>query len=379
MPTVFKSSIWRPAHGPESIFLDMTGHKETKIEFLRLIAKQYPSRVGVLTQQVGFLKFAEINFDLADETFNECLTNSVKFADNLIIIPCRAMDNHMQIVCLRLSNLPFLGEKALLEGLQKSLRKYGDILDVGTLLEPTTGICMCAGYSVFNVSSKDTQFETFAHLIPWDEQREGGFYAVWNQMLVYCRYCHEEGYVVADCPKRRIKHTCWTCGAVGHLAAECSHYKPSKKACKQPAAISRPSTSLESIEITPSMKQFVTSDKDIVPEEPMTDSSVDSDITTLQTPVVDSLISSYAVNVPAPSNVAIATTSRPKRLTVLVKKILCDRPITRTRPTMLPILTSKPAESMIVDSQVSRNDEHRLDFSSSSHAADEDAVNDILQ
>ncbi|KAG1021173.1 hypothetical protein G6F43_014289 [Rhizopus delemar] len=68
------------------------------------------------------------------------------------------------------------------------------------------------------------------------------------------------------------------------------------------------------------MEQSVTSDKDVVPEEPMTDSSVDLDATTLQAPIVDSPISSYAVNDPAPSNVAIATTSRSKRLTVLVKK-----------------------------------------------------------
>ncbi|KAG1053034.1 hypothetical protein G6F43_004865 [Rhizopus delemar] len=123
-------------------------------------------------QQVGSLKFAEINFDPADEAFNECLTNGIKFADNSITIPCRAMDNHMQVVLLCLSNLSFLGEKALLEGLQKGLRKYGDILDVGILLEPTTGTYMCAGYAVLNVSSKDTQFETLTHLIPWDEQRE---------------------------------------------------------------------------------------------------------------------------------------------------------------------------------------------------------------
>jgi hypothetical protein len=65
MPTVFKSSIWRLGHDPGRIFLDMTGRKETKIEFLNLTAKQYPSRVDVLTQQVGSFKFAEINFDSA--------------------------------------------------------------------------------------------------------------------------------------------------------------------------------------------------------------------------------------------------------------------------------------------------------------------------
>ncbi|KAG1580675.1 hypothetical protein G6F48_010297 [Rhizopus delemar] len=341
----------------------MTGCKETKIELLGLIAEQYPSRVGVLTQQVGSLKFAEINFDPADEAFSECLTNGIKFADNSTIISYRALDNHMQVICLCLSNLPFLDEMALLESLQK---------------KPTTGTYMCTDYAVLNISSKDTQFEPLTHLIPWYEQHECGFYAVWNQIPVCCRYCHEEGHVVADCPKRRIKHTCWTCGAVDHLAAECSRDKPSKKAGKQPAAISRPFTSVEPIEITSPMEQSVTSDKNIVPEESMTDSFVDSDVTILQGPVVNSPISSYAIYVPVPSNIAIATTPRSKRLTVLVKKTPCNRPITRPHPTALPTLTSKPAESMIVDSQVSGNNEHRLDFSSS-HARDEDSVNNILQ
>lgn len=66
---------------------------------------------------------------------------------------------------------------------------------------------MCTGYAVLNVASKTETFEPLTHLIPWDEQRECGFYAVWNQMPVYCRYRHEEGHVVANCPKRKTRHT----------------------------------------------------------------------------------------------------------------------------------------------------------------------------
>jgi hypothetical protein len=40
---VFKTSIWRPGHGPGSVYIDMTGRKESKVEFLGLVAKQYPS------------------------------------------------------------------------------------------------------------------------------------------------------------------------------------------------------------------------------------------------------------------------------------------------------------------------------------------------
>ncbi|KAG0736914.1 hypothetical protein G6F23_010661 [Rhizopus arrhizus] len=119
---VFKTSIWRPGHGPGSVFADTTGRKESKVEFLGLVAKQYPSRVGVITQQVGSMKFPEIKFDPDDIALNDFLTNSIKFVDNSIIIPWRALDSQMEVIRLRLSNLPFLGESALLEGLQKKFK-----------------------------------------------------------------------------------------------------------------------------------------------------------------------------------------------------------------------------------------------------------------
>ncbi|KAG1440580.1 hypothetical protein G6F56_011862 [Rhizopus delemar] len=49
-PMISKTSIWRTGHGSGSVFINMTGRKESKIEFLHLVAQQYPSRVGVLTQ-----------------------------------------------------------------------------------------------------------------------------------------------------------------------------------------------------------------------------------------------------------------------------------------------------------------------------------------
>lgn len=120
-PNVTKTSIWRPGHGSGSTFIDMSGRKETKIDFLRLVADQYPSRMGVLTHQIGSLKFAGINFDPADEAFNKLLTKGITFADNSTVIPCKALDHHIQVVRLRLFNLLFLGEGTLLDGLQKCL------------------------------------------------------------------------------------------------------------------------------------------------------------------------------------------------------------------------------------------------------------------
>jgi hypothetical protein len=176
----------------------MSGRNETKVEFLSVVAKQYPTRIGVLTQKVGSLKFAEINFDPKDEAVDTIMTKGIKLPEGTVILPCLALDIHMEVIRLRLSNLPFLGEQALLEGLQKSLGRYGEILDVGMLLEATTGTYMCTGYAVLNIVSIDKQYQKFTHLIPWNEAKEQGFYAVWNQMPTYCRYCHEEGHPVLD-------------------------------------------------------------------------------------------------------------------------------------------------------------------------------------
>ncbi|KAG0805933.1 hypothetical protein G6F16_013995 [Rhizopus arrhizus] len=93
---------------------------------------------------------------------------------------------------------------------------------------------MCTGYAVLNVSFQNIKFKQLTHLIPSDEKLEQSFYAVWNQMPHYCRYCHEEGHVVVDCPKRRARTFCWNCGIDGHMAASCTRDKPSKRARKQP-------------------------------------------------------------------------------------------------------------------------------------------------
>ncbi|KAG0734722.1 hypothetical protein G6F66_012833 [Rhizopus arrhizus] len=57
-------------------------------------------------------------------------------------------------------------------------------------------------------------------------------------MPTYCRYCHAEGHVVPDCPKKRSSRVCWNCRTSGHIAAECtkSKNKPFKKARKTPTA-----------------------------------------------------------------------------------------------------------------------------------------------
>ncbi|KAG1533187.1 hypothetical protein G6F51_012745 [Rhizopus arrhizus] len=246
----------------------MTGRKETMLEFLRLVAQQYPSRMGVLTQQFGSMKFAEINFEPTDNALTDFLANGIKFSDNSIVLPCRALDSQMKVVRLRLSNLPFLNESALLAGLQKSLQRYGDILDVGILFEPTTGTYMCTGYATLNIASETKNFKDLTHLIPWDEMEDFGFYAVWNQMPHYCRYCNEEGHVVVNCPKRRARYTCWNCGVDGHMAASCTRDKPSKRARKQTETVTVNPTVVEQNPVLPANQELPTNSDSIDTTKP---------------------------------------------------------------------------------------------------------------
>ncbi|KAI8366203.1 hypothetical protein BD560DRAFT_447975 [Blakeslea trispora] len=228
--STFKSSIWRPGHGSNSVFVDMTGRKESVAEFFLLVAHQYPSRVGVLPQKVGNLRYAEICFDDDDVTVvSSFLKEGLRFADGSVVIPCKALGPHMEVINVRLSSLPFLREPKLLKGLKESLSPFGEILDVGIFLDPASKTYACTGYAVLNVKKKEGAYCPLTHLVPWEDSEDLSFYAVWKQMPPYCKYCHAEGHILANCDKRKAKFSCWTCGANGHMAASCPKDAPQKK------------------------------------------------------------------------------------------------------------------------------------------------------
>lgn len=104
---------------------------------------------------------------------------------------------------MTLFNLLFLKEDKLLEGLKTSLSPYDDIVDVSVCYEPIIKTFMGSGCAVLNITDNDQGLLKLTHYLPWHGSEEDGFYAVWQNMPSYCRYCHESGHVVRECTKRR--------------------------------------------------------------------------------------------------------------------------------------------------------------------------------
>ncbi|KAI8989513.1 hypothetical protein BDB01DRAFT_546022 [Pilobolus umbonatus] len=211
--------------------VDMSNQTISKVHFLKLVLDQYPTRVGVLTQQVGNPKYAEINFRLGDKNRENIPRDGIRIDDSTTIMPCSAVQNDAEIINIRLSQLPFLEEADLLEGLLKSLSQYGSLVDIGIYLEPITKTYKCTGYASIDIRSRDpkTTFQPLTHVIPWFENSGGSFHAVWKTMVSHCRYCHDEGHVLSDCSKRLANMTCYNCREKGHIAAVFPRDSHSKK------------------------------------------------------------------------------------------------------------------------------------------------------
>lgn len=60
---------------------------------------------------------------------------------------------------------------------------------------------MGTGYAILSISKEDGRFSPLSHHLPWYESKDEGFYAVWSDILTYCRYCHTEEHAVSDCSK----------------------------------------------------------------------------------------------------------------------------------------------------------------------------------
>lgn len=218
-----RSHIWKPGRSPGSMFFDVSACHITHQDIMVLIKAQYPSRIAVVPFSQGPKKIVEVNFNPSDANFSKALKEGIHVASaNIQVIPCVAMDSkasESNIKRISLTRLPLLAETELLAGLKSSLEGYGTIIDLGIFREPKTQTYMGTGYAIL-VRQPDAKLATLTHTIPWLDS-DTGFHATWTEMPPWCRYCHQEGHVVSDCPQSRRRQICWNCSELGHKAAMC--------------------------------------------------------------------------------------------------------------------------------------------------------------
>ncbi|CAO3592287.1 unnamed protein product [Absidia cylindrospora] len=290
---VIRSHVWKPGQSPGSMSLDFSTCNITHQDVMILIKNQYPSRIAVVPFSQGTRRLVELNFTLTDPSYKAALNNGLVINDKLTIIPCVALDakeSESNIARLTLRRLPLLPETDLVNGLKLSLAKYGNVLDAGIFRDPKTQTYMGTGYAIINRQSISKPL-ALTHTISWHDS-EVGFHATWSEMPPWCRYCHAEGHVVADCSLSRKNQVCWNCGKDGHRAALCPRQNYGKKARK---VATKP--------VDAPSRTTATNMYDSLPVEATSEQKDDATMMTQQQPVPATTIPSLT-----PSSVSIVST-----------------------------------------------------------------------
>lgn len=248
VPTTLQSNVWKTGSNSGSFFLDISSRKEGDSIIYRLILAQFSSCRGALPNREGGRRLLEINIDPSDgsQTY-DFSRNGLLFPDNVRIIPTKALPASSNVVKLRLSRLPLMFPHQLEEGLTESLSQYGEVLDLGILTDPLSGMFQGTGYAILE-TSRDSEFKSskpLTHNIPFPGL-ENGFFANWDAMPEYCKYCHSDGHIRANCPVARPLRLCYSCNKPGHVAASCKKNhatsKPPSVSQSPPSPPSPPTT-----------------------------------------------------------------------------------------------------------------------------------------
>lgn len=236
-PSIIQTHHWKRGRYHGSMFFDVGAANITHLQSMQLIKEQYPTRIGVVATGQGSRRLVEVNFDKDDSNYLRAIKEGLLVkSTNTTILPCEALDSNqadLKLVRLSLTHLPLMSESKLLDVLKNNLEKYGAIIDIGIIKEPTTQTFMGTGYAVLN-RSNEVELAPLTHNIRWDENWDD-FHATWIDMPKWCRYCHTEGHVVGECQQLLQRTACYNCKQTGHKAAMCPHGNYGKRQRKLPS------------------------------------------------------------------------------------------------------------------------------------------------
>ncbi|KAI9487182.1 MAG: hypothetical protein EXX96DRAFT_552137 [Benjaminiella poitrasii] len=255
IPT-FQSRIFRASRSPNAMLFDINFVKTVynDDDASVVVANQHPQVYACASASDGPKRYLEVYAESAADQIYLQEQGLLFSKSKLSVLPCKVIQDFSKIVHLKLSRLPLVPAKAVLDGLKSSLVPFGTIPDVGILTSPQTKHFMGLGYAVLDTSLSSaaeegclsTKPHQLTHVINWCEE-DDSFLAMWNNMPMGCRYCHKEGHTNFECELSKANLICYNCHQKGHRPFECPQkhqrsFAPHKKPCKTPAAPASPTT-----------------------------------------------------------------------------------------------------------------------------------------
>ncbi|KAG1315005.1 hypothetical protein G6F64_001021 [Rhizopus arrhizus] len=201
--------------------------------FLKALAAQFPTAIGVVPVKQGDHHGAIVAFDTVEAQTKACSIGVQ--VGSLTIIGTQTLSSDNSIYRISLDRLPILRPEELTPLVRQMLEPYGKVLHVGLLFDPATNLFFGKGFAFLDTSTTEgPAFRELSHEMHLDNHRL--VFASWRGMETHCFYCHKPGHTKATCPileSRKLK-TCYGCQSPQHLFRDCPEQRNNKIGSKRP-------------------------------------------------------------------------------------------------------------------------------------------------